>query len=102
MIINLSNTDEKAFVDIEDYHRVVQITWRLKHASGGRKYVATSIYVDGKTKTVYLHRLIMNPDSNQDVHHKDRNTRNNYRTNLQVTNSIPHRKYHLEECRSTS
>ena len=100
MVIDLTNTSEKALIDAEDYDKVIQHTWRLKHASNGRKYVATSINNNGRIKTIYLHRLIMKPESGQDVHHKDRNTRNNHKTNLQVKNSMQHRRYHLEKCRS--
>ena len=102
MEIDLSNTNEKAFIDTEDYLKVSQHTWRFKHSSNGRKYVATRLWINGRTKTLYLHRFIMTPQSHQDVHHKDGNTRNNYKSNLQVINSMKHRKDHLKDCRLNS
>jgi len=86
--IKLSNSDTVCFVDEADYELVSKYTW---YVMVEKNYIRTSRVVDGKKKTIYLHRLIMNPESWEDVHHKDRNTFNNRRSNLECVSSLGHR-----------
>lgn len=47
-------------------------------------YVASKIYVNGKKRTVYLHRFILNVPKGYEIDHKDHNTLNNIEDNLQI------------------
>lgn len=70
-----SNTKEKFYVDLEDFDKIKDYTWR--NSSWG--YICTT---SDKT-TVILHRLIMDfPDKTID--HKDRNPLNNRKSNLRL------------------
>jgi len=83
MLLDLTNTDEKAIIDSWNYPQVSQFKWFLKQVSPNSFYVATSIRENGKVKTLYLHRYIMQPQPNMDVHHIDRNRLNNLEENLE-------------------
>jgi len=57
-------------------------------------YVATNVRANGKSTTLYLHRFILQPSPNKDVHHKDENTLNNLEENLVAQDAITHRNWH--------
>lgn len=71
-----------AQVDDELYERLQEFKWRA--LKGGQTYYATRhVMVDGKTKTIYMHRHIMEvTDSNVLVDHRDHNGLNNCTSNL--------------------
>ena len=102
MLIDLTNTNKKAIIDDKNYARVSQFKWFLKEVGPDSFYVARSIHKNGKTSTIYLHRFIMQPQAEQDVHHKDENTLNNIEENLEKREAILHRCYHFSKYRSTS
>jgi len=81
--LKLTNSDIPAIVSDVDYNRVKNFSWFLKKANSCW-YVATSKRVNGKVKTIYLHRLIMNCPSNMSVHHKNSITLNNTQENLEI------------------
>lgn len=81
--LKLSNSDRVALIDEEDWLLVSPYTWRIKRDKRtNTEYVATSVWVDGRSKTVRLHRLVMNAAPDMDVHHKNFDTYDNRKENL--------------------
>lgn len=95
MLIPLSNTDKKAIIDAKNWDLVKKYTWRYKKSGPVSYYVAASSRQNGVSTTIYLHRLIMRPGNNTDVHHIDENTLNNREENLEKQPSTVHRRWHL-------
>lgn len=71
-------------VDLEDYHKFGKYKWYAKFGAGKTPYAARSIKEDGHTKTVRLHREIMNAPSDMEVDHENGDTLDNRRSNLKV------------------
>lgn len=94
MLINLSNTGKKAIIDSKHYGRVKKYTWFLKRVDRYSKYVATSVWHNGHTETIYLHRFILQASKGMDVHHRDENIFNNQEENLLEEKSKIHRAWH--------
>ena len=95
MKLTLTNSDKKAIIDAKNWIRVSQYSWYLKKVNPQAFYVATSIRQDGKNRTVYLHRFIMNAKPGMDVHHKNRDPLDNQEENLEERRSLEHRCWHL-------
>lgn len=62
----------------------------LSPADNGRGYLIVSVLVDGKRKTIGVHKLVAlafipNPDNLPEVNHKDGNKLNNHHSNLEWT-----------------
>jgi hypothetical protein len=76
------NGDNSALIDPEDFKRVSEHTWSL-HKLG---YVYRQIRVNGKKKTLYLHREILGLKEGDGlvVDHIDGDRTNNSRSNLRV------------------
>ena len=91
--IRLTNSNQVALIDEEDYLLVSPYTWRLKR-SAYTPYVCTTKWVDGKAKTLRLHRLVMNPKSDEDVHHFNHDTCDNRKENLECRPMSEHRGRH--------
>lgn len=74
-------------VDIEDYEYLSKFSWRIQK---NRKhvYARTSIWLgNGKSKCVFMHRLILNAAKNDIVDHKNGNSLDNRRRNLRICSS---------------
>lgn len=97
MLINLTNTNKKAIIDDKNCARVMLHKWHWKRVDKYSFYVATSVRTDGKSKTVYLHRLILQAKPGMDVHHKDENTLNNVEENLVEVEATHHRSQHCRK-----
>lgn len=71
-----------------DYELVSQYRWRINERNGSQQpYALASIKnEDGKWVSVYMHRLITNCPKEYKVDHRDRNSLNNQRGNLRITN----------------
>lgn len=70
-------------VDDEDYDWLNQWKWTvIKQGNSG--YAYRGIRVDGKNKTVRMHRLIMDAPKGMDIDHIDGNGLNNQRSNLRI------------------
>ncbi len=67
-----------ALVDASDYAWLSKYTWRV--TGGYSSYACTKI----AHKTVYMHRLIMNPPPGQVVDHHNHNRWDNRRSNLRI------------------
>lgn len=72
-----------AIVDDADYEWLNQWKWRAKKAAY-LSYAARSVRVNGKTETVYMHRLIMDCPKGKEVDHANRVTFDNRRDNLRI------------------
>lgn len=67
-------------VDDEDFEWLSQWKWCI----GNDGYAVRAIRLNGKQKTLFMHRVVMNTPSGMDTDHKDRNKLNNQRSNLRV------------------
>ena len=94
MLLTLTNTDKKAIIDDKNYDKVKKFKWYWKKSEKNLYYVATNVRVNGKSTTLYLHRFLLQPSPNKDVHHVDGNTLNNLEENLSVQDAIAHRNWH--------
>lgn len=74
-----------ALVDDEDEERISQHKWRMTR--NGRKNYAIRNVTDaatGKQGTVYMHRILMDTQPEQEVDHADHDGLNNRRENLRL------------------
>lgn len=77
-------------VDDADYEWLAEFNWYLiENPEDGKRYVRTAIntQVHGekrKTKTPFMHRVIMKAPKDKDVDHRDSDGLNNQRFNLRV------------------
>jgi len=71
-----------AKVDDEDYDYLMQWRWQA-HRSNSRTYIARrTLHNWPKTKTIYMHRIIMNTSPDLQVDHIDHDGLNNQKYNL--------------------
>lgn len=77
-----------AIIDSADCKLVAQYHWYFEHG-----YARCDIWKNNKKRSLYMHRLIMDAKSGQDIHHINHNRHDNRRCNLQVCT-------HLENCQS--
>ncbi len=75
-----------AIVDDADYEFVNQWKW-CAHCCTGLFYAARNVRVNGKLRTLHMHRLLSGAASGQQVDHADRCTLNNQRANLRICDS---------------
>lgn len=76
-----------ALVDDEDFERVSQHTWHVKH-DHRNVYACTNIVCDGKRVYVRLHRFIVGIyDPEIEVDHEDHNGLNCQKHNIRKANS---------------
>lgn len=78
-----------AYVSEEDYEKVSQFKWCVSSESRGTKYYAIRwAKIDGKRTKIRMHRFIMGLGTGKEdervVDHKDHNSLNNTRENLEV------------------
>ena len=74
-----NNYKKYALIDKEDISLISRHKWSLDK----NNYVGTIISDNQK---IYLHRLIMNPDNNELIDHKNLNTLDNRKNNLRICN----------------
>jgi hypothetical protein len=98
-------------IDDEDYEKIRLYTWsgitggkKLKNGGIGtiQKYIVTCIKIEGKWKTVHLHRLILNASPKIDVDHKDGNGLNNHKQNLRLCSPSQNTANGVKHCNNTS
>jgi hypothetical protein len=71
---------ESALVDAGDYEAVAGMRW----ARSPDGYAEGFVRVDGKTKKVYMHRILLSPPADMDVDHINGNRLDNRRCNLRI------------------
>lgn len=81
--VPLANTSLVALVDDDDFARVSEHPWRLAPWGKSRQkvYARAWVKIDGRWKSVVMHRFIMGLDSPR-LDHMDGNGLNNQRSNL--------------------
>ena len=67
-------------VDKEDYEYLSQFRWSIN----GMGRVGTAIKVNGRYKSFYMHRMILNPPKDKTVDHINHDPLDNRRKNLRV------------------
>ena len=91
--IKLANNKGIALVDDEDYTILSKFKWRLCD----NNYALNHFIANGKQKNELMHRIIMNPQENMEIDHKDGNGLNNQKNNLRIVtksqNCINRNKY---------
>ena len=95
----LANSDQKALVDDDIWLKWCHYSWRLKK-SGAASYVVRSDHIviwdpirkkrRRKTITLRLHREVMGNPEGFDVHHRNGNTLDNRRENLELVDPKKH------------
>ena len=75
-----TNDGQEFIFDKEDYEKISKYTW-YKNKNG---YVLSNSYVDGKRKTVHMHRLVMDVDNEFVIDHINRNPSDNRKQNLRA------------------
>lgn len=73
-----------AVVDAEDFAALSAFTWHPLFGSRGRVYARRTVRVDGRRRTILMHREIARPARGVDVDHADRDGLNNRRSNLRL------------------
>lgn len=81
--------NKRAYVDFEDRHRIGLKGWKAKKSRGGW-YAFKKARHGYLTQYVYMHRLIMNCPRGLIVHHKNRNTLDNRKSNLIIMTPEEH------------
>jgi hypothetical protein len=76
------------FVDDADYDYLNNFEWRIQR-NKKHIYARTNQWLgNGKSKTIFMHRLLLNADKTDLIDHKDGNALNNQRQNLRICNSL--------------
>lgn len=75
-------------MDDEDYERVMQYKWQA-YKDKNTWYAMTTVWNKSftKSKTLRMHRFIMNPPDNMQIDHIDGNGLNNQKYNLRIATS---------------
>lgn len=76
-------------VDLSDWKRLHRFYWRSKKKKGNW-YAYRRVKRDGKTCEIALHRTIAKSRSDEEPHHKNHNTLDNRRCNLE---NVPHSRH---------
>lgn len=74
----------KTVIDKEDLAGVLKHRWIAKVMDEKRKYVIAHVKLNGKSTTIYLHRLLTDAPSGKVVDHLNQNTLDNRKKNLRV------------------
>jgi len=82
-----------ALVDGHDFGWMNMMRW-FPLKSAGCVYAATKMPWEGQIKTIRMHRLIADTPPLQDCHHKNRNTLDNRRANLENVTPNDHQDIH--------
>lgn len=85
-----------AIVDPEDYDELVKYRWRLRQ-SANCFYATRRVRHYGKEKIIKMHRQIMHTPIGFEVHHKNHNTLDNRKCNLENLTRKQHQAKRLYE-----
>jgi len=92
----LKVNDIDVLLDDYDWLRLCRYKWRVKvvSAHGKRKYIVRSKRINGKSTTMYMHRVVMNCPEGMEVHHIEGNFWDNRKEKLEMMTSIAHNELH--------
>lgn len=79
------NSAFSTLIDAEDFEKVNEHSWYIWNARG-RQYVMRSQRFGRKQTTIKLHRFLMNAQPGDVVDHINRDTLDNRKCNLRITN----------------
>lgn len=82
----------ECIIDPGDYALVSQYHWRCVR-SAHNCYAVARIQTNGQMRYVRMHRLIMNCPKGMVVHHKNHNTLDNRRCNLEIMTIDDHHRF---------
>lgn len=83
--IQVSGGRAIALIDDDLYDHLNAYRWQLMGGRSWRRYAATTVH----DRTIYMHRLVVNPPAGVLVDHRDGCTLNNQRSNLRLcTNGL--------------
>ncbi len=82
-----------AIIDIADKEEIEKYTWFIKKTRGC-VYAARSHISPGRKTIVYMHRQIARCPRGFVVHHRNGNTLDNRKSNLQCCSKDHHRQFH--------
>jgi len=80
-------------VDTDDYEKLSGHRWFAKR-SAHCIYAVRKVISGGKEHLIRMHREIIHAPQGFDVHHKNRNTLDNRKSNLEITSPEQHKIYH--------
>ena len=75
---------QTAIVDDADYGELYRFKWFASKSAGDYYAKRWTRKNEAKTKLIYMHRWIMKCPDDKQVHHKDGDTLNNQRANLEI------------------
>lgn len=81
-----TNTNKEFYFDLEDYDKIKNYAW-YENSNG---YIIHSYSENGKTKTMFLHRFILN-EPNKLVDHDNRKRYDNKKENLRLADDFTNR-----------
>jgi len=84
-----------AIVDIDDYENLNQYNWYIIKQHG-LPYAARKVNTKAGSYWVRMHRQIMHTPAGEIVHHKNRRTLDNRKSNLENMTDIHHARIHLD------
>ncbi len=74
--------NKHALIDDEDFELINQYKWYAMHPGRNNYYAVVDIRVNGQRITILMHRLVMNPQKNQEIDHINGNGLDNRKGNL--------------------
>lgn len=85
-LVQIYGTEKECFfwIDKDDYRKINKVSWYYQHGKGDYGAIRGNI---GKKK-IFLHRYIMNCDTNDIVDHLNRNTLDNCKKNLRIVDIV--------------
>lgn len=86
-LIQITNTDLMAKVDVEDYERLNKYKWYAVTTRKSDKYLTAVRYetkMIGKPKTIRMHRELLDAKSGTIVDHVNHDTLDNRKNNLRI------------------
>lgn len=80
----------ECIIDDEDWPLIRKYHWRAIW-SARKVYAVAKVRENGETRYLRMHRLILNCPQGKVVHHKNRNTLDNRKCNLEIVTPEEHR-----------
>ena len=87
-----------ALVDDEDYDFLTQWKWRLKGGYAARSMNLGRVNGKQRTKTIFMHRVIMNTPDGMETDHSDLDKLNNQRNKLRICSASENRQNRPPQC----